>query len=283
MLEWYYSPVRFVPQWWSQENLRRRLVTLLSFFFRRRSSLSVRFLVAGVLHFCVVPTHLCMCVFLYFPSVSVVRCFQCPHSISVCFWAPGLSSSSLLFAALSHCILFSEWLKKWQVQWRTIGLQSLLAIRLFEMRMLKNGCVFPQKGNLVMIKFLTISESAPSLSANTAVSKCQSRPFEQRDRGFFLQQCICVVGRRDNSTNLSARVTLGLYSLSHFKHQPAQASNHPACHDASCTTTPRYPTWSWHKRWTCNDSWTALASQDVPSPTPWQGAKNLDNLHVHDP
>ena len=45
-----------------------------------------------------------------------------------------------------------------------------------------------------------------------------------------------------------------------------------------------YATFPWNTTSNCrNDSWTAQASQDVPSPTPWQGPENVDSSQIHDP
>ena len=73
---------------------------------------------------------------------------------------------------------------------------------------------------------------------------------------------------------------LGLCSPQPPQAPAVEASSHATCRGASHTTNT---TWSWHRGWNHNDSWTAQASRDVASPSPWQGTETLDNLQVHDP
>ena len=65
---------------------------------------------------------------------------------------------------------------------------------------------------------------------------------------------------------------------------PASESEHTASNqDTSKAANPWNTKSSWHKGWIHNDSWTTHASQNVPSPTPWQDSAKVDNFQIHDP
>ena len=117
--------------------------------------------------------------------------------------------------------------------------------------MLKNGRLFPLKGNLAMISHhLRVSAVAlgRSIKATEALSSSAYELWDDYTDRPLHQAC--------SSDPL----------LLHSPQPPAaEAGRTAGCHDASCTTTPWNTTRRWDNGWTHNDSWAAQASRDVTS------------------